>query len=418
MNVGTQRVLDRIIGIVLCRLLSLFPWKYRYFPTGIKPDRILIILLSEMGSLVLAKPMVDYIKSKYPLSKIHLLIFERNRELVEMLRLVSTANVLTVSDHSLGRFVKDSLRVLIRARRIGIDTAIDCELFSRITSIYSLLCGAKIRVGFHPHTQEGLFRGSFMNRPVLYSPYTHISEQFITMVEAIESRGKPGVKRQVFPDTLKSSAVSIDHEDIEASMLRFKADFPHVLGRKLVLIYPGGGLLPIRAWPVEYFCLVADDLIRNGYAVGLIGMKEDKRLAQAISSVCSSEYCVDLTGYTKSVGELIVLLHSASLLISNDGGPAHFAATTSIPSIVLYGPETPTLYGTLSPNAHFFYVPMSCSPCLTAYNHRKSPCDGDNRCLKVIMPEAVLKKAYWALEGQYAGTLSPQNHAQPWDGAY
>jgi len=36
---------------------------------------------------------------------------------------------------------------------------------------------------------------------------------------------------------------------------------------------------------------------------------------------------------------------------------------------------------------------VSCSPCLTAYNHRNSPCDGDNQCLQQIAPEQVLAKA-------------------------
>ncbi|MGH8475422.1 MAG: glycosyltransferase family 9 protein, partial [Methylococcales bacterium] len=83
----------------------------------------------------------------------------------------------------------------------------------------------------------------------------------------------------------------------------------------------------------------------------------------------------------------------AVLLITNDGGPGQFAAMTPIPTIILFGPETPALYGSHSPNAHFFYSGLSCSPCLTAYNHRNSPCDGDNQCLKRISPEQVLAKA-------------------------
>jgi hypothetical protein len=34
---------------------------------------------------------------------------------------------------------------------------------------------------------------------------------------------------------------------------------------------------------------------------------------------------------------------------------------------------------------------MACSPCLTAYNHRDSFCDGDNQCLKVITVAEVEK---------------------------
>ena len=36
------------------------------------------------------------------------------------------------------------------------------------------------------------------------------------------------------------------------------------------------------------------------------------------------------------------------------------------------------------------HKPLACSPCLTAYNHRRSPCDGDNVCLKSISTEEVM----------------------------
>jgi ADP-heptose:LPS heptosyltransferase len=168
---------------------------------------------------------------------------------------------------------------------------------------------------------------------------------------------------------------------------------PALAGKRLVLIHPGGGLLPIRAWPLEYYCRLSAQLLQEGYAVGVIGMGQDKELAGRIQSYCQDPRCVDLTGYTKTVRELMLLFHCASLLITNDGGPGQFSAMTPIPAIVLFGPETPALYGRLDPNAVTFYSTLSCSPCITAYNHRKSPCDGDNVCLKRIGPDQVFAKA-------------------------
>ena len=81
------------------------------------------------------------------------------------------------------------------------------------------------------------------------------------------------------------------------------------------------------------------------------------------------------------------------LLITNDGGPGQFAAMTPIQTIVFFGPETPALYRSWSPHAHAFFTALPCAPCLTAYNHRSSPCDGDNQCLKRILPGEVLAKA-------------------------
>jgi len=399
MRIRTQRALDRVIGTALCGVLSLFPWRYARVPPGFIPRRILVIILSEMGSLVLAKPMFDSIRERYPEASIYLLVLERNKELLQVLYLVPQGNILTVSDRSFIRFLVSNIRLLSWFRRIRIDTVIDCELFSRISSLYSLLCGGKVRVGFHPHTQEGLFRGGFLNRPIWYNPYVHVSRQFLSMLDAVRAQGVPLVKKDMSQDIPRFDPPPFDPEEVQAASTRFHTRFPHMGNRKLVLLYPGGGLLPIRAWPLEYYGELAKGLLKDGHGVGIIGKAEDKKLAQEIVTHCRDERCLDLTGYTERVKDLILLFHLSSLLITNDGGPGHFASLTPIQSIVLFGPETPRLYGSLSQRAHFFFSPLACSPCLTAYNNRNSPCDGNNLCLKAIPPKRVLDKARELLRG-------------------
>ena len=127
--------------------------------------------------------------------------------------------------------------------------------------------------------------------------------------------------------------------------------------------------------------------------VGVVGLPRDKPVARALAAKVGSDRLLDLTGWTRTVGELVLLFHLSALLVANDGGPGHFAALTPIPSLLLYGPETPALYGPLSERAENLWLGLSCSPCLTAYNHRSSPCDGDNQCLKRILPERVLARA-------------------------
>ena len=398
MRIETQRKIDRTAGSWICRVLSLFPVKTH--PKLFRPSKILVILLSEMGSLVLARPMFDLIKAKYPSSSVYGLCFEKNREFLEILDVVSPSKILTIRADSFSLLLIDTLRVFRRLRREKMDTVLDCELFSRISSIYSFLSGAEVRVGFHPHTQEGLYRGNYINRPVLYNPHHHISHQFINLVEAIESDGAPKVKRAIPQPDCAIPGIRIAEKAKEEFLQRFQKNYPHVIKGKLVLLYPSGGLLPIRAWPLQNYCRVAEDLLKEGYAVAVIGMKSDHQFAKEIQSYCRSENCIDLTGYTGTVLELMALFHVASLLISNDGGPGHFASVTPIPSIILYGPESPSLYGTLGRRSVKLHTAFSCSPCLTAYNHRHSPCDGDNRCLKSITPEVVLNKAYSLLEGQ------------------
>jgi ADP-heptose:LPS heptosyltransferase len=365
-----------------------------------------------MGSLVLARPMFARIRKTYPGAAVYVLLFEQNKGLLETLDIIPREDIFTLSNQSLRRLLGDAVRVLIHLRRDRIDTVIDCELFARVSSILSFLSGARIRVGFHPYTQEGLYRGNFINRPVLYNPYHHISHQFINLVEAIESDDCPAVKRDPAPDGLDVPVWTVTDEEVKSQRARFNADFPSVTGKRLILIYPGGGLLPIRAWPLDHFVVATQDFVKNGYTVGIIGLDEDKELARAIRERCPHHNCIDLTGYTKSIRELLIMFHFGALLMTNDGGPGHFASMTPIPTIVFFGPETPALYGSLSPQAFHFYLSLSCSPCLTAYNHRNSPCDGNNLCLQKIHPEDVLKKAYEMLkpkEGNQSANSTPSS---------
>lgn len=393
MKIETQRLIDRLVGTIICRIFSIY---YKIFKKESPPDgtdRILIILLSEMGALVLGYPMLQRLKQKFPTASLHILLFEKNREVVELLDIIPSENIISINDSSMPVFAKTALAALARLRQLNIDTVIDCELFSRISSILSFLSGAAIRVGFHAHTQEGLYRGNFMNRPVLYNPYQHISRQFLTLVEAIDSDTEPVAKKLISKEKLKIPAMKFEPDEIEDAKQRLLAKAPGINGRKIVLIYPGGGLLPIRAWPLSHYCTLAEKLLERGYAVCIIGLAEDKSVAGRILSHTQSEYCVDLTGYTKTIRELMRIFQFSSLLITNDGGPGHFAAMTPLPTIIFYGPETPLLYGPIDEKAQNLFLGISCSPCVTAYNHRNSPCDGDNLCLKKIEPELVLSKA-------------------------
>jgi ADP-heptose:LPS heptosyltransferase len=344
--------------------------------------------------------MFSLLKKKFPGVSLHALLFERNKECLEILDAVPSENILTINDQTFRRFVKSCLLALVRMRRQRFDAVIDCELFARISSILSLLSGAPLRVGFHPHTQEGLYRGDFINRPVLYNPYHHISQQFLTLADAIDSTTVPRAKRPITAEVPEAPAIRFGRDEMERMRKRVADDFPQILGKELVLVYPSGGILPIRAWPLDHYCRLARELVSEGYAVGVIGLTEDRPLAGQILSFCGGDSCIDLTGYTKSIRELMILFHFASLLITNDGGPVHFASMTPIPTMAFFGPASPALYRSLDRKTVNYFLGISCSPCLTAYNQRKSPCDGDNTCLKEIPMEQVLEKALEILRSE------------------
>ena len=409
MKISTQRLIDRWLGQVLCALLSVW-WRIsrRWAPTE-RPHpqrqlRVLVILLSEMGSVVLAGPMFEALKKRHPGIELHVLQLHKNQSVMQLLGFVPEHQLHSINDKSLVSLVWSLWRTTRDLRKLGLDGVIDCELFSRISALLSYACGARVRVGFTPHTQEGLYRGSFINTPVPYNPYLHISQQFLGLAQALSPalplsgfeldtllRERPLNRFATPVPPLTLPAVEVGEIELHAFRQRLMGDFAVLHEKSLVLLYVSGGALPIRAWPEENYTALAQALLAQGHAVGLIGLPEDKPQALRVLARCEHEACIDLTGYTKRLRELLLLFHCAQLLITNDGGPGHFASLTPIDCIAFFGPETSKLYGPIHPRFTVLEGQTACSPCLTAYNHRDSFCDGDNQCLKMIDVDQVLR---------------------------
>jgi ADP-heptose:LPS heptosyltransferase len=405
MKIDTQRFVDRYAGQMLCALLSLADSLKPRSDAAFKPKAIAILMLSEMGSMVLAQPMIGYLKERYPFADLHVVQFGKNQEIVRLLGFAKPEHMHAMDDSSLFNLVRSLYRVIRDLRRAGVDAVIDCELFARISACIAYLSGASRLAGFTPHTQEGLYRGSFINCAVPYNPYRRIADQFITLARALEkpAGAMPRSKQSsiAFAGDARFGALqplALRDGELDAAVAKLKSDFPKLVTafteKPLVLLYPGGGILPIRAWPESYFATTAKALLDKGCAVGFIGLPADKPLARSLVVQLNHEAALDLTGYTKNIRELLVLFFYAKLLITNDGGPGHFAALTPIHTIMFFGPETPALYAPLSSSlggeSVALFAGTPCSPCLTAYNHRTSSCDGDNVCLKEITPNQVL----------------------------
>src|SRR5262245_12181754 len=259
-------------------------------PASTPPDvrRILIIVLSEMGALVLTRPMFDRLRENHPSATFYVLCSEQNRPALDLLDVVPPERVIVVRSGSAIALVTDSVRAVRRMRALRLDVALDLELFARVSAILAGLSGAKIRVGFHRFTKEGLDRGDWMNRPVLYNPYQHIAQQFVTLADAIGSADVPSVKRLVSPIAPKPLPLALRPDELDAARSALYRHFPAIAGRPLVFLCPGAGPLPIRAWPLALFSIVAHELIRRGYAVAIVGVTEDCELAQTIERACKS----------------------------------------------------------------------------------------------------------------------------------
>ena len=91
-----------------------------------------------------------------------------------------------------------------------------------------------------------------------------------------------------------------------------------------------------------------------------------------------------------SLRELLTLYSVADVLVTNDSGPGHFASLTPVHAVVLFGPETPRLFGSLAPATTIIWKELACSPCVSVFNHRLSPCR-NNVCMQAITVDEVFE---------------------------
>lgn len=393
MNVDTMRRIDHHAGIPLCFVVSGLLRLIRLFSPqrAAPPRRVLFLELSEMGSTILADPAMRRLRDRHG-AELFFAIFARNRASLRLLDTVPEDNVFTLRADGLLPLAVDTLRFLRWTRARGIDTVIDLELFSRFTALLTGLSGAVNRVGFHAFHQEGLYRGEMLTHRVAYNPHIHIAKNFVALVDALAAAAPqlPYTKSVVTDADVRLVKAVVADVDRAAMAARVRAVLPAwTPGRRLVLINPNASdLLPQRRWPPERFdALMRMILERHPDTVLLVtGARGESGQAAEFVRRLGTERCASFAGGCK-LEELPALYGLAALMVTNDSGPGHFSAVTDLPTVVLFGPETPRLYGSLG-NSWPVFAGLACSPCVSAHNHRKTPCR-DNVCLQVITPEQV-----------------------------
>ncbi len=399
-----MRAIDYWLGVPLCFLLTVLTAPFRRAWRRPAPRRVLFIELSEMGSTILADPAMR-LAGKLWGADLYFLIFAGNAASLALLQTVPKDNVFTIREDSLATVAADTLRFLVWARQRGIDTVFDLELFSRYTALLTGLSGAANRIGFYRFHNEGLYRGELLTHRVAFNPHQHIAKNFIALVQAAANPVEevPYTKTQIGDDAIALARVTIA-DDAAAAMRRRVAELAPAFDpntHRLILINPNASdLLPQRRWPPALFAKAMRTILDRWPDVVILitGAPGDALLAGKLRAAVDDPRVVDFTGRT-ALAELPALYAISSLMVTNDSGPGHFAAVTELPTIVLFGPETPRLYAPLG-HARALTANLACSPCVSAANHRRTACN-DPKCMAAISPDQVL--------GEVAAILDRRN---------
>jgi ADP-heptose:LPS heptosyltransferase len=395
MKVKSMRLLDRWVGspisAVLTGVRKILDLRQSE-PAG-PPQRILIVKLVEQGATVVAEPALRRAVEMVGRDNVFVAVFEQNRFILDILDVIPRENVITI--RSTGLFVcgMDSLRAIRRMRRERIDAAVDFEFFSRFSGALTYLSGARHRVGLHSFAGEAGYRGDLMTHRVGYNYTLHASQTYQALVETLTLPPEqlPTLNFELKTDSPQATfRPNADEEKEVVSILQ------KVLGKKsvppLILLNANSSdLLPIRRWPLERYVELAQRLLRQypDASIAFTGAPDEREAAERLTAQVNSDRCVSIAGLT-TLQQLLIVYCLAEMMVTNDSGPAHYAAMTPIDVVTLFGPETPAAFGSKSPRSHILWAAPPCSPCVNAFNQRVTTCT-NNLCMQLISVDEVFE---------------------------
>ncbi|MGW4502725.1 glycosyltransferase family 9 protein [Micromonospora sp. NPDC004336] len=109
------------------------------------------------------------------------------------------------------------------------------------------------------------------------------------------------------------------------------------------IVHPGAKA-PARRWPPARFAAVARELTRRGHRVVVTGTPGERAIAVEVARDAGLPDTAVLAGET-GIGELAALVAHGRLVVAGDTGIGHLATAYGTPSVLLFGPVSPALWG-------------------------------------------------------------------------
>lgn len=392
---------DKLLGLLACALLQ--PYKLvRERPVDGPARKVLVIKFWGVGSLQLLTPAIATLRRRHPFAEIKFLTLATNREFAERLHVFDSVLSVDVAGAGWLRVAARIVRLVRALRDEQFDVVYDFEFFTRFSSIVALLTRAPRRHGFE---SPRAWRGRFHTQASVFNRYWHVSRNFRALAGGEDGRNVTAsdVKPLYFDEHDEARAVSV----LETHGLSEQYVY--------VVLNPNAGELSLeRRWPAANFIELAQRFLTlEKWCVVMIGSAAEREYVQGIVARVAHPRCVNLAGQLRTP-ELSALFARSAVVVSNDSGPMHIAAAIGAPTLGLFGPETPVMYGPLGLRARALYRPTHCSPCINVHDNKVASCIyGEPQCLTAIGVEEVHAAAHaLALGREFEFDMRPRRDSK------
>jgi len=363
-----------------------------------EPRHILVRGVNWLGDAVMTTPAMQRLCQRFPHAQVTLLTNEKLAQLWQQYPGLTAIETFNDRDHPW------SVARRLRSRRF--DVALILPNSPR-SALEAWLSRIPRRVGYAAPTRSWLLTEAV--RPPEARPRKRSIREVKRAIQSgrqTTSNAEPGLRVHQLYHYLELGAVlgcdptpvaprlQISLDEIRAVAASFgslcnlgsaaSSDLPAVwLGLNLSAAYG-----PAKKWPLERFAAVVRDTSRQMPHCRWLnfGTASDWELGENLAA-SSGAPVVNLAGKT-SLRQLMALLASCRVLLSNDSGPMHLAAALGVPVVVPFGSTSPELTGPGlpgDPRHHILRGDAPCSPCF------RRTCPIDFRCMTSIDGASVVR---------------------------
>lgn len=283
-------------------------------------ERVALILLSAIGDIVHALPLVASIKAALPSVRLEWVVQPVPAEIVRHHPAVDRVWVL---DRDRGWRGFRDFREAIRSERF--DLVLDLQVYGK-ASLATALVPSRRKLGFDRDRAREL-NWLVTTERLPAGPPRHVCEQYLEFADYF------GIRRRY----AWALPLTADERDAQRDFL---ARQPAPLAALVV-----GTSRPDKEWSVAGWTAVAEGLHHElGYAVALVGGGDGRARARA-AAIAGAARCPVQQLLRPDLRRLVWILDGCALVVSPDTGPYHLAVALGAPSVGLYGTTDPARVG-------------------------------------------------------------------------
>lgn len=349
--------------------------------------RVLVVLMDHhLGNLVLSLPIARALAT-YFANPVDVVVDARWAPLVAQL-----PNVGRLYHYPARR--KDWLgRMKTAGRVVGLWSSLFARRYRAVVDLTGhirgtglcLATGARTRVGLSSSRRAWVYTHRY-DRPA----DGHMYDCYAALLRCIGRTERPEpIRLTASPESHRRVAAALDDAFPKAAppaSSEGEAEAGAEVAAPIVVVHPSAGKV-FRRWPTERFAAVADELIeRTGARVVIIGTPGERELGEQIRM--RMRHPAAAAYLALPVVDLLALYERAAVIVSNESGPTHLAATTELPIVTIFGPTREAHWRPLRDERTVLLRGAECDP-----GCGRRVCVAEHRCLQALSTRCVLDHA-------------------------